>query len=96
MEEILLRNNLFDETNQLNVSLNHSGYVRNTVSALDIGLQFDSVVVCPKIHKNCDCINEIKSACPKVFVKCNISTQASHIAVQAVYNTFNRYLQYLS
>ena len=60
MEEILLQNNAFNETNQLDMSLNRSGYVYNTVIAVDIGLQFDSTVVPPKIRKIHDCTNEIK------------------------------------
>ena len=74
-----------EETNQLDMSLNCSGYVRNTVFAVDVGLQFDSI---PRIHKICDCINEIKSACAEIFVTCNISTQASHIAFQTIRSTF--------
>ena len=95
MEEILLRNNAFDETNQLDMSLNRSGYVCNTVIAVDVGLQFDSSVVRPRIHKIRDCTNEIKSACAEVFVKCNISTQASRIAAQTVCNTFYSHKYYL-
>ena len=40
-EETFPQNNSFDETNQLDVSLGRSGYVRNTVIAVDVGLQFD-------------------------------------------------------
>ena len=54
-EETLLQNNSFDEVNQLDVSLNHSGYVCNTVIAVDVGLQLDSAVVRPRIHKVRDC-----------------------------------------
>ena len=39
-DEILLQNNSFDVTNQLEVSLNHAGYIRNTFIAVDVGLLF--------------------------------------------------------
>ena len=74
VEEILLQNNSFDEMIQLDVTLNRSGNVRNTVIAVDVGLQFDSAVVHPRTCKICDYINEIKSVCTEVSVKCNIST----------------------
>ena len=54
MEEILLQNNAFDESDQLDMSLNCSGYVCNAVIAVNVGLQFDSSVVCPRIRKICD------------------------------------------
>ena len=95
-EETLLQNNSFDEANQLDVSLNCSGYVRNTVIAVDVGLQFDSAVVPPRICKVRDCTNKIKSACAEVSVKCNISTQASRIAVQTVCNTLYGHKYYLT
>lgn len=83
----MLQNNLFDETNQLDASLNHSGYVANTVIVVDVGVQFNSAVACPKIHKIREWTDEMKLACAEVSVKCNISKQASHIAVQTVCNT---------
>ena len=61
IEQILLQNNSNDETNQLDVSIIRSGYVRNTVIAVDVGVQFDSAVVCPRICKVCDSTNKIKS-----------------------------------
>ena len=94
-EETLLQNNSFDETNQLDVSLNHSGFVCDTVIAVDVGLQFDSAVVRPRIHKVCDCTKRIKSACAEASVKCNISTQGSCIAVQTVCNTLYGHKYYL-
>ena len=62
MEEILLQNKSFDEASKLDMNLNWFGYVCNTVIAVDIGLQFNSPVVCPRIHKICNCTDEIKSA----------------------------------
>ena len=78
------------------MSLNHCGYVCNTVIPVDVGLQFDSAVVCPRIHEVCDCIDGIKSACAEVSVKCNISIQASCFAVQTVCNTLYGHKYYLS
>ena len=95
-EETLFQNNSLDETNQLDVSLNRSGYVRNTVIAVDAGLQFDSAVVRPRIRKVRECTDKIKSACAEVSVKCNISTQASCIAVQTVCNTLYGHKFYLT
>ena len=95
-EGTLLQNNSFDKTNQLDVSLNRSGYVCNTVIAVDVGLQFDSAVVRPRIRKVRNCTNKIKSACAEVSVKCNISTQASRIAVQTVCNTLYGHKYYLT
>ena len=95
-EETLLQNNSFDKTNQLDVSLNRSGCVCNTVIAVDVGLQFDSAVVRPRIRKVRSCTNKIKSPCAEVSVKCNISTQASCIAVQTVCNTLYGHKYYLT
>ena len=95
IKQILLQNNLFDETNQLDASLNHSGYVANTVIVVDVGVQFNSAVVCPKIHKIREWTDEIKLACANVSVKCNISKQTSHIAVQTVCNIPYGYKYYL-
>ena len=64
--------------------------------AVDVGLQFDSAVVCPKIHKVCNCTDKIKSACAELSVKCNISTQASCIAIQTVCNTLYGHKYYLT
>ena len=61
-EETLWQNNSFDEMNQLNVSLNRSGHVRNTVIAVDAGLQSDSAVVRPGIRKVHNCTNKMKAA----------------------------------
>ena len=61
-EETLWQNNSFDEMNQLNVSLNRSGYVRNTVIAVDAGLQSDSAVVRSGIRKVRNCTNKMKAA----------------------------------
>ena len=72
-----------EEMNQLDMSLNCSGYVRNTV--LQLMLVYNLI---PRIHKICDCINEIKSAYAEIFVTCNISMQASLIAFQTICSTF--------
>ena len=90
-EETFLQNNSFHEMNQLDVSFNRSGYVCNTVIAVDVDLQFDSAVVCPRIHKVCNCTNKIKLACAEASVKCNIFTQASFIIFHCCPNS----LQYL-
>ena len=71
-------------------------YVRNTAVAVDVGVQFDSAVVRQRIRKVRDCANKIKSACAKVSVKCNISTQASCIAVQTISNTLYGHKYYLT
>ena len=54
------------------------------MSTVDVGMQFDSIVDRPRIRKTRNFMDEIKSTCAEVSVKCNVSTQASRIAVQTV------------
>ena len=88
-----------DNTNssdaQLDVSLNRSGHVRSTASTTEIGVQHDSTGARPKIRKTRNCTIKIKSTCAEVSVKCNISNQASLVAVQTVSSSFYGHEYYL-
>ena len=80
---------------QLDVSLNCSGHVRHTATTTDFGIQHDSPGACRKIRKTRNCTNNIKLTCAKVSVKCNISNQASLVAVQTVCISFYGHKYYL-
>ena len=81
---------------QLDVSLNRSGNARSTASTIDFGVQHDSTGARPKIRKMGNCTSKIKSTCTEVSVKCNISSQASLVAVQMVCSNFYEHQYYLT
>jgi hypothetical protein len=84
----------YNETTQMDISLNRSGHVRK-ISGIDMGTQYDSFA-CPKIRKTRDCTTKIKATCAEVSVNCNISTEASRVAVKTVCNGLYGHKFYLS
>ena len=78
---------------QLDVSLNRSEHARSTASTIDFGVQHDSTSSRPKITKMQNCTSKV---CAEVSVKCNISSQASLVAVQTVCSNFYEHQYYLT
>ena len=89
-------NDVISSDVQLDVSLNCSEYVRSTARTNEVGILDVSSFFWPKIWKNRNCTIEIKSTCAEVSVKCNISSQASIIAVQTVCSSFYGHEYYLT
>ena len=82
--------------NQLNMSSNRSGHVRNVKGSTDIGVQVDSPTPQPKIRKLRDCTDKIKSACSEISVKCNISSETARLATQINCHTLYGHEYYLT
>ena len=79
----------------LNISLNDSEAVRNTVELNDIGIQTEPVVLeQPMIRLNKKlCTDEIKAACATVSIRCDISVENAQIAFETVMKTlYNHYV----
>ena len=83
------------ETTQMDISLNRSGHARKILPGIDIGTQYDSFA-CPKIRKTRDCTTKIKATCAQVSVNCNISSEASRVAVKTVCDGLYNHKFYLS
>ena len=82
-EDIADENSSLNESNgQLDVSLNRSGLTRNTTSKADKCVQFDSRKPRPKLRNNRNCTFRSKSACARVSVRCNMSSEMSREAVK--------------
>ena len=71
-----------DSFSQFDVTLNRSGFVRNTPSTCDKYVQFDSPRPRPKIRNNRNCTLPSKYACARVSVRCNVSSKMAREAVK--------------
>ena len=63
MDENIPRDESLNENNKLDIHINLSGNVCNTLNVVNVCLQFDLSMVCPRTRETCDCIDDIKSAC---------------------------------